>query len=377
MGTGRAADHDAGKSYRRNAIPVKGEDLKWFDLHCDTLTACGEQGLSMRSNDKTQLDFERLRGAGALAQCFAVFIDRGACDQRGVSPWNRYEELRDLFYEEVTKSGDLVRRTGTAEELADAEAAGRVGAVLTVEGGELLWDGECEACGRGAKKAHGATPADDGDPKSVPETLYRRLDRMWLDGVRMLTLTWNYENCLGSPNGSAGGLKRAGFEAAAYMQELGMIVDVSHLSDRGFFDVMKTAKKPVAASHSCARSLCGHPRNLTDEQLRAIGENGGVVGVNFHAPFLNENGISGSVEEVARHLTQIINCAGSAACALGSDYDGIPEDPAWGGVEGMPHLLEALSKRFGAGIMNNICYKNALRLFAQCSAKTGRTFPQC
>lgn len=365
--------------------------MKWFDLHCDTLTACEEQKLSMRSNHQTQLDFVRLREAGALAQCFAVFIDRRACEQRGVSPWKRYEELRDFFFEEIEKNGDIIRRTGTAEELADAEADGRVGAVLTVEGGELLLDGTCDACGSGAVNpvsdaaADAGNPmsdgamadagnsmsdaADAGNPKSVPETLYQRLDRMWSDGVRMLTLTWNYENCLGYPNGREGGLKRAGFEAVAYMQELGMIVDVSHLSDQGFFDVINMAGKPVAASHSCARSLCAHPRNLTDEQLRAIGENGGVVGVNFHAPFLKENGVSGSVEEVMRHLEHIINCAGSAAAALGSDYDGIPEQPEWGNGEGTPHLLEALSKRFGAHLMDNICYKNALRLFTSCSEK--------
>ena len=144
-----------------------------------------------------------------------------------------------------------------------------------------------------------------------------------------------------------------------------MIVDVSHLSDQGFFDVMKAAKKPVAASHSCARSLCGHQRNLTDEQLRAIGQNGGVVGVNFHAPFLKENGVSGSVEQVARHLAQIMNCAGGTAAALGSDYDGIPEDPEWGGGQGITRLIEALSRYFDAETIDNICYKNALRLFSQ------------
>lgn len=323
--------------------------MKWFDLHCDTLTACKEQGLPMRSNQKTQLDFARLRGAGALAQCFAIFLDRKACDQRGISPWQRYEKLRDFFFEELKKNSDLVCRISTAEELAHAEAAGKTGAILTVEGGELL-------CGR--------EQLCDNE-KENSETLRGRLDRMWSDGVRMLTLTWNYENCLGYPNGNVGGLKRAGFEAVAYMQELGMIVDVSHLSDQGFFDVMKAAKKPVAASHSCARSLCGHQRNLTDEQLRAIGENGGVVGVNFHAPFLKENGVSGSVEQVARHLAQIMNCAGGTAAALGSDYDGIPEDPEWGGGQGITRLIEALSRYFDAETIDNICYKNALRLFSQ------------
>lgn len=309
----------------------------------------------MRSNTRTQLDFLRLREAGASAQCFAVFLDRKACEQRGVSPWRRYEQLRDFFFDVLKKNEDVVRPVRTAGELADAERDGAVGAVLTVEGGELL--------GGGTGDENSEFPvggAGDGNGE-----LHARLLRMWEDGVRLLTLTWNYENCLGYPNGSGGGLKRAGYEAVAYMQELGMVVDVSHLSDRGFWDVMAAVKKPVAASHSCARSLCGHQRNLTDEQLRAVGKNGGVVGLNFHAPFLRENGVSGSVEEAAYHLRHIISCAGSEAAAFGSDYDGMQGTPEWGGCEGMPRLIGALSTYFDADTMEKICYRNAVRLLGK------------
>lgn len=310
----------------------------------------------MRSNTRTQLDFLRLREAGASAQCFAVFLDREACEQRGVSPWRRYEQLRDFFFAVLKKNEDVVRSVRTAEELADAERDGAVGAILTVEGGELL-GGEA-GDGNGELHGGGAGVQNSGGL----DVLHARLLRMWEDGVRLLTLTWNYENCLGHPNGSKGGLKRAGYEAVAWMQELGMVVDVSHLSDRGFWDVMAAAKKPVAASHSCARSLCGHQRNLTDEQLRAIGKNGGIVGLNFHAPFLKENGVSGSVEEAAYHLRHIISCAGSEAAAFGSDYDGMQGAPEWGGCEGMPRLIEALSSYFDADTMEKICYRNAARL---------------
>lgn len=329
--------------------------MKWFDLHCDTLTACEEQGLSMRSNHRTQLDFLRLREAGAAAQCFAVFLERKECERRGVSAWRRYEQLRDHFFAELTKNEDVVRQVRTSGELEDAQRSGVVGAILTVEGGELL---DCEAM-RSAEVQHGEEAAG-----GELDTLRARLERMWADGVRLLTLTWNYENSLGYPNGSEGGLKRAGYEAVAAMQELGMLVDVSHLSDRGFRDVMDVAKKPVIASHSCARSLCGHQRNLTDEQLRAIGENGGVVGLNFHAPFLKEYGVSGSVEDVAHHLRHIISCVGSEAAAFGSDYDGMQGTPEWGDVSGMPRLIEALSSYFNAETLDKICCKNAARLFS-------------
>lgn len=313
----------------------------------------------MRSNTRTQLDFLRLREAGASAQCFAVFLDREACEKRGVSPWRRYEQLRDFFFAALKKNEDAVRPVRTAGELADAERDGAVGAILTVEGGELLGGGA--GAENGELYGGGAGAENSG----CLDILHARLLRMWEDGVRLLTLTWNYENGLGYPNGSAGGLKRAGYEAVACMQELGMVVDVSHLSDRGFWDVMAAAKKPVTASHSCARSLCGHQRNLTDEQLRAIGKNGGVVGLNFHAPFLKENGVSGSVEEAAYHLRHIISCAGSEAAAFGSDYDGMQGAPEWGGCEGMPRLIEALSSYFDADTMEKICYRNAARLLEQ------------
>ena len=321
----------------------------------------------MRSNARTQLDFLRLREAGARAQCFAVFLDREACERRGVSPWQRYEQLRDHFYREMEKNPDVVRQVRTANELDDAVRNGAVGAVLTVEGGELLGG---ESCGGsrtcGGKEAGCRDGAKTEASDSEIDMLRTGLERMWADGVRLLTLTWNYENDLGYPNGSKGGLKKAGYEAVAYMQELGMIVDVSHLSDRGFWDVMETAGKPVIASHSCARSLCGHQRNLTDAQLRALGEKGGVVGVNFHAPFLKDGGVSGSVEETAHHLRHIISCAGSEAAAFGSDYDGMQGTPEWGGCEGMPRLIEALSAYFDAKTLEKICYLNAERLFRQC-----------
>lgn len=318
----------------------------------------------MWSNTRTQLDFLRLQQAGASAQCFAAFLDREVCEQRGVSPWRRYEQLRDFFFAALKKNEDAVRLVRTAGELADAERDGAVGVILTVEGGELLGDedGELPACGESGE--NGELPACGAgvENSGCLDVLHARLLRMWEDGVRLLTLTWNYENCLGYPNGSGGGLKAVGYEAVACMQELGMVVDVSHLSDRGFWDVMTAAKKPVAASHSCARSLCGHQRNLTDEQLRAIGKNGGIVGLNFHAPFLKENGVSGSVEEAAYHLRHIISCAGSEAAAFGSDYDGMQGAPEWGGCEGMPRLIEALSSYFDADTMEKICYRNAVRL---------------
>ncbi|MCM1102687.1 MAG: dipeptidase [Clostridium sp.] len=349
--------------------------MKWFDFHCDTLTVCEEQGLPMRSNARTQLDFVRLRQAGAYAQCFAVFFDRDALKKQGVSAWRRYEQLRDHFYAELQNNRDAVRQVRTAQELAEAERDGVTGAILTVEGGELLGGepfggAQASAAGeqvsvegaREEKRAGSLHNAGGRVSSGEIDILRARLARMRSDGVRLLTLTWNHENVLGYPNGSAGGLKQAGYEAVAFMQELGMLVDVSHLSDRGFWDVMDSAKKPVIASHSCARSLCGHPRNLTDAQLKAIGENGGVVGVNFHAPFLKENGVSGSIQDVVRHLRHIISCAGSEAAAFGSDYDGMQGTPEWGGCEGMPRLIEALSGYFDADTMEKICYRNAERL---------------
>ena len=306
-----------------------------FDMHCDTLLRLHKTGESME-NAGGHINTEKLRRGGAGVQCFAAFLSE--CGEAG--PWPLFESLADIFYRETAKPDGGLRPARSAADIDGNLAVGAVSSVLTVEDGALLL----------------------GD--------IRRLDTLYDRGVRMLTLTWNYENCLGYPNSAdpalhALGLKPFGREAVERMEELGMVVDVSHLSEGGFWNVAEQAKKPFAASHSCARALCDHSRNLTDRQLRAIGEHGGVCGVNFYSRFLRDEAEHSTLEDIVGHMAHIADRAGIEAVALGSDFDGIDCTLELGDYGGMPLLVDAMGRRFSDVEIEKICSLNARRLFGE------------
>lgn len=150
------------------------------------------------------------------------------------------------------------------------------------------------------------------------------------------------------------------------MNQLGMIIDVSHLSEGGFYDVAAHSKKPFVASHSCARSLCGHSRNLSDEQLRCISEKGGVVGVNYNSYFLREGSDFSSMEDILLHVDYLINLMGVDSVALGSDFDGIECRMEMRGYGQYQRLVEQLERRYPAETAEKICCKNVLRMMKEC-----------
>lgn len=206
-----------------------------------------------------------------------------------------------------------------------------------------------------------------------------RLDELHKKGVRLVTLTWNYENCIGYPNSRdrnimEKGLTDFGIQTVERMNELGMIVDVSHLSDGGFWDCMKYSRYPVAASHSNARSLCRHPRNLSDEMLRALGEKGGVAGVNFYSEFLRErrgksDGGRASADDIADHALWMIDKAGEDAVALGTDLDGFDPDSLPAGIQGVQDIGRVWDAMRRKGItprqLDKIAYGNAMRVMQE------------
>jgi membrane dipeptidase len=328
--------------------------MPFADLHCDTiarLLACQRQGIpqTLRDGDLLHVNLEKLRASGYVLQTFALFVNlrgqrfsggggddlyRRSMGQSAADPTQEVFALADCFHREMAENGDWVAPVCTAGDLEDARQAGKLAAVLAVEEG-----GVCR-----------------GDLATLGE-LFRR-------GVRLLTLTWNYENELGSPNGSSGGLTDTGLAFVAEMEELGMLADVSHLGDQGVRDLLQAAKRPFLATHSCARALQPHRRNLPDDLLRAMGEKGCLIGVNFYAPFLGESPVS-RVEDIARHARHIARRAGIHAVALGSDFDGIDCPLEFGDAGGMAQVAEGL-KKFGGfteGEVEKICWQNAWEFF--------------
>ena len=271
-----------------------------------------------------------MKEAGYSLQTFALFTD--AAEEE--SPFFASMELLDIFREEMKKNEDWIRQVITYEDLEKNEAEGKLSALLSVE--------------------------DGGVSMGLPDILeeYRKA------GVRLMTLTWNHENVLAYPNKVGGhpkngrnnwpderGLKQKGFEALEKMEELGIILDVSHLSDGGFFDAAKVSKKPFIASHSNARAVSSHVRNLTDDMIRVIAERGGLIGLNFCTPFLREGWKPGSLpaggtmEEMLAQLRYLIQVGGEDCIALGSDFDGIEETPEEiPSCLAMPRLAEAMEQ---------------------------------
>ncbi len=314
-----------------------------IDLHCDTLCehVHGHRDMTIRC-DTGHLDLPRMRTGGLDAQVFAIWTDparygpgeRAAFVHRSLNAFDRI----------VAKTPGLVRVTNP-DELARAVAAGRVAGILGVEGGHAL----------------------EGDLTNI--------SRFFERGVRVLTLTWNNSNpfarsCM-SRDGHHRGLTRLGREAVGHMNRLGIVIDLSHASDKTFSDVLDTSTAPVICSHSACRALRRFPRNLTDRQLRALGEAGGVIGIVFLPYFLHRNYRQVSIEDVLDHVEHAVSVAGIDAVALGSDFDGFSDPPAAGlkDVTRLPALTAGLVRRgFPPGAIRSILGGNFLRGWRRATA---------
>jgi len=309
-------------------------------MHCDSMLE------SYRKNKNIyelsgHINVEKLKKGDCLAQCFALFIaqkkEARMCSI-SLAPYELFHALLDCFKENMRLAEADIRQTVNKSELLSND---RMSAILTVEDGSFV------------------------------EGKYERIDEMADAGVKMLALTWNYENCFGYPNSTdpkahSLGLKPFGKDALSYMNEKGILVDVSHLSEGGFWDVVQNSKashEPFVASHSCCRSICSHQRNLTDEQLKALADCGGVVGVNFYSSFLKDNKEVSEISDIVFHLKHMKNIAGVDSLGFGSDFDGINCELEYESYEGFPKILNALEGTFTDDEIDKICSKNFLRIF--------------
>ena len=241
--------------------------------------------------------------------------------------------MADILHHEIKRHPEHIAFAGNFKDYQENRKRHLLSAFLTVEEGGIL----------------------DGN--------LMRLDALYEKGIRILTLTWNYENCIGYPNiipkYRQKGLKPFGLDVVSRMEELGMIIDVSHLSDGGFEDVFSHSKRTFIASHSNARQILNHPRNLTDEMIRKIAEKGGVIGLNFGGEFLQKTGRS-TVEAMLPHIRHIQNVGGHEVLAIGTDFDGVEEDMEIRGCQDMPYLIQALERHgLSASEIGGICYENA------------------
>ncbi len=317
-----------------------------MDTHCDTLKCLTPEftqvtgsmwadrskiGMGVRS-DLGHVDLPRLREGGVDCQVFAISSARNRTPPYAL---RTVLDMIDVFYRECERNLDAVQPVYSHDDILEAAEAGKVAAMLSIEGADVI------------------------EGRISMLSVFHRL------GVRMVGLVHSLRNLLADGVGDArtgGSLSELGVQAVEELDRLGMIIDVSHINDRGFWDVVDIAKGPIIASHSNSRAVCSHPRNMTDDMIKALAEKGGVLGMNFAPSFVHPT--NPSVSTLVDHIDHISDLVGPDHVGLGSDFDGIPSTPA--GLEDvtrMPNIAEELIERgYGKEDLKKILGLNHLRV---------------
>lgn len=327
--------------------------MKVVDMHCDTISEILKEqrqgkNTELRTNH-LNIDIEKMKQGDYLLQNFAMFVELKKVKQ----PLEECLTLIDCFYRELEKNKDSLSLALSYEDIINNQEKEKISALLTIEEG------------------------------GVANSSLANLRILYRLGVRMLTLTWNYINEISYPNvnlsdgkipdfhipNTKDGLTPFGIEFIKEMEKLGMIIDVSHLSDAGFYDVLKHTTKPFVASHSNARSITNHIRNMSDDMIIKLADRGGVLGINFAGDFLEEpkqGRMRSKICNMVKHISYIRDLAGIDCIGLGSDFDGIYQDLELDHAGKMSELEKALKD---AGFCNEdiekIFYKNVLRVYKE------------
>lgn len=306
------------------------------DCHCDTLTELYNKNASLYENGQ-HFDIKRQIALGGGLQFCAIYVPTEVFRYQGGLRYTLC--LLDKYNQEIKKLHEngidvlQVRTAGDAGNVLKHKAA----TLLAIEEGGAI-DGSLEAL----------------------RCLYEL-------GVRAMTLTWSNRNDIAdgiNEEATGSGLTLFGKQVVAEMNRLGMLVDVSHISTAGFWSVMETSTKPIIATHSNAKSLCSHPRNLNDEQIKALAQNGGLAGITFAGQFLEEDWRNACIESVYKHIDYMLNLIGNDDhIGFGSDFDGISHPPYnIQGVQDYKPLIEYLSKYYSDETINKITHQNVINL---------------
>ena len=305
-----------------------------IDLHCDTIMQLldhPDSGDLYRNTWK--IDIEKLQKAHSKVQDFALFINLGETNDL----YGRYEEMRNLCTTQIHLYGEHIQHVLSYQDVESVYESGKIGALMSIEEGGVL----------------------GGD--------LDKLKQAYQDGVRLITLTWNYPNGLGEPHCGEQHKKLTpkGIEFVEAMQDLGIIVDCSHLNDAGTEQLGDILDVPFVASHSNAREVTAHTRNLPDNLIKLIANKGGVIGLNFAQSFLGTSPVS-RIEDIVKHGLYLINKGGEDVVALGTDFDGIKPNTEIKDASEMYRLYDAFKE---AGLSVEQCeklfWKNADRLLKE------------
>jgi membrane dipeptidase len=317
-------------------LPPPCQPMFYCDAHVDTLSKMLKNEWSNLQDipRDSHVTVRRLRQSPAGLIVFACFTEK---KDKSLPPLLRTLRMIAIAHEAARKNSDWLEIIPDSAAFQKTHKNGKIALVLSLENGIAV--------------------EEDLSLLSI----FHRL------GVRLMGLTWNHRNRLGDGVGKPGGrrgLTALGREALCEMERLGIIVDVSHLSERTFWDVLESTTAPIVATHSNAFSLCPHPRNLTDPQIRAIAERKGFIGLNFCGLFLKQT-FGASIADVVKHASHIAEVGGPEVLAIGSDYDGIIDPPAkLEHIGKVGSLVAALRKAgFSQYEIGGIMQRNFLRVF--------------
>ncbi len=308
-----------------------------FDAHCDTLghaaAPAGYRRDLTQWGQRGHLDLPRMKTGGVNAQIFACFP---GVDRLRANPTSGALQRLEALYDLISRAPHQIVLVTIADDLARLTPDGPIGAILGLEGVEAL-DGQM--------------------------SLFATFHRL---GVRNIGLTWDPRNLAadGVGAGTYYGLTPFGRDLVQACNEKGVMVDVSHLNAAGLEDVLAISSKPIIASHSNARAVADHRRNFTDDQIRAIADNGGVIGVTFERSFLNLDYENASLEDLLNHIDHLVNVAGVEHVGLGSDYDGCTPPPELASGEKYPLITQGLLHRgYAPDVIRKILGENFRRVF--------------
>lgn len=303
----------------------------WFDGHLDTVLNLTDREYRFNSvNTGYHVDFPRLQKSDLKIAVFAIFVEPDFIPDKTLE---RAFNLLESFYKLLENNPELQLIKDYSDICSVLSKENKIGILLSLEGGDCILS------------------------LSTLSIFYRL-------GVRMLSLTWNHDNHLGGGINSENiGLSKMGKKIIRKMNQLQMIIDISHLNRKSFYDVLTESKGPLVASHSNAYNVCNHPRNLTDNQIMALARRDGLIGINFYPPFLT-NSKKAKIKDIIRHIDYIRKLTGKRHIGLGSDFDGIDKTPDnLPDISGVPKLFSALRKKcYNKEEMNFIARGNWLRV---------------
>lgn len=331
--------------------------MKVLDMHCDTIMSLMDKKDEHLKDGNLMINISKMIKGDYLLQCFAMFVLYKKEETENYSPYKYCNQMIDRYNEEIEKCKEYIKPALSYKDIEDNINNNIMTSLLTIEEGGVL-EGKIE-----------------------------NLDYFYNKGVRLMTLTWNFNNEIGHPNidltnvskrqiqtakgvftpNLTDGLTEFGKQVVKRMNELGMIIDCSHAGDKTFYDVIELTTKPIVCSHSCSRSVCDHVRNMTDDMLLKLKENGGVVGINYCHDFIRNDNEVASIKDVVKHIDHIKELIGIDYIGLGSDFDGIENDCIeLKDASYLPLLLDELRKQgYSEDDIDKISYKNVLRVFKE------------